>query len=97
MTLKPLPGTLIRFRSNGHEAKVTRHTDRGFKYELVRDYPFIPRWGMYFSGEGEVFTDVLGYDWQRDIKLIQELSGPDDPIVREPLPYVVETDSHEQA
>lgn len=73
---KPPVNTLIRFRSNGHEATVTEHTARGFKYLLARDYPFIARWGMSFSGEGEVFTDVPEHEWhlKEDIQIIEAFS-----------------------
>lgn len=63
MIPKPPVNTLIRFRSNGHEATVTEHTERGFKYLLAREYPFIPRWGMSFSGEGEIYTDMPEHEW----------------------------------
>lgn len=75
--MKPPPlNSLIRFRSNGHEATVTAHTKRGFKYLLAHEYPYIPRWGMSFSGEGEVFLDVWGSKafWEQEIERIEEFS-----------------------
>lgn len=71
---KPALNSLIRFRSNGHEATVTEHTDRGFKYLLAHEYSFIPRWGMMFSGEGEIFTDLDWYDWAANIEYIETFS-----------------------
>ena len=73
---KPPINSLIRFRSNGHEATVTSHTERGFKYLLAHQYPFIPRWNMTFTGEGEVFLDVWGAKsfWEKEIERIKEFS-----------------------
>ncbi len=78
---KPPVNSLIRFRSNGHEATVTQHTERGFKYLLSREYPFIPRWGMSFAGEGEIFTDMPELEWflREDIQTI-ELFSPEPAI-----------------
>lgn len=75
MTKPPL-NSLIRFRSNGHEATVVEHTDRGFRYLLAHEYPYLPKWGLTFAGEGEVFLDVEGAEsfWESDIEVIQELS-----------------------
>lgn len=76
MTKPPL-NAKVRFRHNGHEATIVAHTERGFKYLLAHTYPFIPRWGMSFSGEGEIFTDVEGYDWAADIEYVESFSeGP---------------------
>lgn len=73
--IKPPLNSLIRFRSNGHEATVIEHTDRGFKYLLAHDYPFIPRWGLTFSGEGEVILDEkTSAFWEADIEVISEFS-----------------------
>ena len=75
---KPPVNSLIRFRSTGHEATVIEHTARGFKYRLAREYPFIPRWGMSFAGEGEVFTDHPELHWhlKDDIQPIEAFSPP---------------------
>ncbi len=84
---KPPVDTLIRFRSNGHEATVTQHTERGFKYLLARTYPFIPRWGMSFSGEGEVFTDIPEHEWflRDEIEVISAFS--EEPVAPKPLQF----------
>lgn len=86
---KPPVDTLIRFRSTGHEARVTSHTERGFKYLLAREYPFIARWGMSFSGEGEVFTDMPELEWhlRDDIQIIEAFSK--EPIAPAPLQCVI--------
>jgi hypothetical protein len=34
-------------------AIVTEITEKGFKYKLTENYPFIPRWGMYFDKDSE--------------------------------------------
>ena len=73
MTRPPL-NSRIRFL-NGHqrEATVIEHTERGFKYK-GEPYSICPRLGMNMTGEGEVFCDMedRGYDWTRDIEVIEE-------------------------
>jgi len=56
---RPPINSLIRF-DDGHEAVVTAHTERGFTYKGP-PRSFIPRWGMSFTGEGEIFTDIPEY------------------------------------
>lgn len=75
---KPPVNSLIRFKSNGHEATVIEHTDRGFKYVLAHQYQFIPKWGLTFAGEGEVFLDVEGAPefWEADVQVIEQFSDP---------------------
>lgn len=73
--IKPPLNSLIRFRSNGHEATVSEHTTLGFRYVLAHDYPFIPRWGAYFTGEGEVYLDAeTRAFWEADIEVIPHFS-----------------------
>jgi len=72
---KPPLNSLIRFRSNGHEATVSEHTTLGFRYVLAHDYPFIPRWNLMFAGEGEVILDEgTSAFWEADIEVIPEFS-----------------------
>jgi hypothetical protein len=73
--IKPPLNSFIRFRSSGHEATVSEHTTLGFRYVLAHDYPFISRWNLTFSGEGEVFLDEETQAfWEADIEVIQKLS-----------------------
>lgn len=39
-------------------ATVTEITRRGFKWDFGKPKPFIPRWGMSFTGHGETYLDV---------------------------------------
>ena len=39
-------------------ATVTEITSRGFKYCYEKSPPFVPRCGLSFTGEGEVFCDM---------------------------------------
>jgi len=72
---KPPLNSLIRFRSNGQEATVSEHTSLGFRYVLAHQYPFIPRWNLTFSGEGEVILDEETQAfWEADIEVIKEFS-----------------------
>lgn len=50
----------IRF-DNGREAEVVEHTARGFRYK-GEPHPWVPRWGMSFTGEGEIYTDTPEYE-----------------------------------
>ena len=61
---KPAIGERILLSYPPYEATVTAHTERGFSYQ-GNPSSFIPRWGMSFTGEGEMFTDVPG--WERQI------------------------------
>lgn len=77
LTPKPPVGKRILLTHPPYEATVTAHTECGFTY---RGNPssFIPRWGMSFTGEGEIFTDVLG--WDRQILTSADLDDRDTPI-----------------
>lgn len=57
---RPPLNSRIRF-DDGHEADVIEHTTRGFRYK-GQPRPFIPRWGMSFTGEGEIYTDTPEYE-----------------------------------
>ena len=61
---KPAIGERILLSYPPYEATVVAHTKRGFSYH-GNPSSFIPRWGMSFTGEGEMFTDVPG--WERQI------------------------------
>lgn len=58
---RPPLSSRIRF-DNGQEAEVIEHTERGFRYK-GEPSSFMPRWGMSFTGEGEIFTDTPEYAW----------------------------------
>ena len=47
---------------------VTEITERGFRYK-GDERAFIPRWGMSFTGEGEVYCDLPWVDVNKDWKL----------------------------
>ena len=50
-----------------HPATVTGITARGFTYDYGHPSPFIPRMGLSFSGQGEVYCDTgLPIHWQLD-------------------------------
>lgn len=57
----PVVGSKVRFSACGTVATVTGHTERGFTY---KDGPVlsIPRRGVKGTGDGEVFTDMPGWD-----------------------------------
>ena len=63
MTRKPVVGECILLRFPPYEATVLAHTERGFTYH-GNPSSFILRWGMSFTGDGEIFTDVPGWDRQ---------------------------------
>lgn len=68
MTPRPDIGTRLRDQA-GHESVVTEHTARGFRY-TGKPHSMIPRWGMSFTGEGEVFCDVEGFDWRNHYDVV---------------------------
>lgn len=63
MTPKPAIGERILLTYPPYDVTVIAHTERGFTYR-GKPSSFIPRWGMSFTGEGEMFTDVPGWDRQ---------------------------------
>lgn len=74
MTPKPAIGTRLRDLHSGHESVVTDHTARGFTYK-GEPRSFIARWGMSFTGEGEIYTDhdpdFHGSDWRDHYEVIE--------------------------
>lgn len=70
MTTKPEIGTIVYWPQTQHRAVVVEHTERGFKYK-GEPRPFIARWGMSFTGEGEVYTDIPEWDYKVENKMIQ--------------------------
>lgn len=70
MTPKPAIGTRLRDRQSGHESVVTDHTARGFTYK-GEPRSFIPRWGMSFTGDGEIFTDLDWHDWAVHYEVVE--------------------------
>lgn len=74
----PPIGAKVRFSTCGTIATVTGHTERGFTY---KDGPVhsIPRWGIMGTGEGEVFTDIPGWD-SMVIQFKPEVTA-DDPTI----------------
>jgi len=55
--MTPLSLSISDRFSDGYEAEVIAHTERGFNY-LGNPRPFISREGSYFTGAGEVYTDT---------------------------------------
>jgi len=70
MTPKPPIGTRLRDKESGRECVVTAHTERGFAYK-GEAYSWIPRWGLTFTGEGEIFTDLDWDDWTIHYEVIE--------------------------
>lgn len=70
MTERPALNARLRDKTTGREVTVIEHTARGFTYK-GEPYPFIPRMGTHFTGEGEIFCDVPGWDWRAQYDLIE--------------------------
>ncbi len=68
---KPPVGSTIRFVSRDYRATVTSHTERGFTYK-GEAHSFIPRLGLSFTGEGEIYTDQPM--WDHDLEVIPRSS-----------------------
>lgn len=73
---KPSIGTIIRF-ADGWEAKVTEHTERGFKCLGAAGRFSHPRLGYHSTGEYEVFTDTPEY--RIGARGFSVVSEPDSP------------------
>lgn len=65
---RPPIGT--KFKECGIIHEVVSHTERGVKY-AGEQRPFISREGSYFTGEGEMFLDIIGWQYYIDNNLIQ--------------------------
>lgn len=82
----PEPGTLIRFTDTGRTATVTHLTARGFAYrDNDGSLPFIARWGMFFRGEGEIFTDISEWEHVLETGLYEILDNHINPLDHEQM------------
>jgi hypothetical protein len=68
---RPPLNSLIRF-SDGYEALVTEHTERGFKCVGAPGRFSHPRLGYHSTGEEHVFTDIPE---ARDYEVVKQLTA----------------------